>query len=265
MNATFVFNGRSIAYTNEGAGDALLFIHEWNSSSLTFAKVNLPILAKQYRVIAFDLPGFGKSEAIEDFELSMVPEIISSLMDHLGIAKFHIMGFCLGAAIAVDYYLLNPQRVESLILIETALSIPLSLKFVSLPLIGRFFYHTFSKTSAGFKITMQFLNNRVLADNDDFVAVFRQSTYSNAIVYLKLLRKRLSAFHKQIRKSPTTSPCLIITSQNTLRLFYRDSLQMHNLLKGSKLIIMENSGHYIHVAKPKTLCKHVHEFICNQA
>jgi len=264
MNAAFVFKTREIAFTDEGAGDVLLYIHEWNSSSQTFARVNLPILAKQYRVIAFDLPGFGKSEAIEGFQLSMVSEIISGLMDYLGVAKFHIMGFCLGAAIAVDYYLLNSQRVESLILIETALSIPLSLKFVCLPLMGRFFYHIFSKTSAGFKITMQFLNNRVLAGNDDFAASFRQTTYSNAIVCLKLVRKRLSGFHKQIRKSTISSPCLIITSQNTLRLFYRDSLQMHNLLKGSKLIIMEKSGHYIHVEKPKTLCKHIHEFISSQ-
>ncbi|HHT30495.1 MAG TPA: hypothetical protein GX398_03030 [Candidatus Cloacimonetes bacterium] len=62
MNATFVFSVGFVAFTDEGTGDAMLFIHEWNSWSLTFAIVNLPIPAKQCRMIAFYLPCFRKQK-----------------------------------------------------------------------------------------------------------------------------------------------------------------------------------------------------------
>ncbi|MDD3535645.1 MAG: alpha/beta hydrolase [Candidatus Cloacimonetes bacterium] len=261
LDQTFRYKGADLSYYDAGSGEALLFIHEWNGSSQVFVRANLPILQKSFRVITFDLPGFGASEAIAGFECTDIRLLISELMNFLGIERFHLMGFCLGASMSLDYFLYHPQRVKSLILLDVTLSVPFSLRFLSLPVLGRLFYHVFSRTKIGLSVFLRFVNNQLLIGDDELFDAFQNTTYINAQIYVRSIRRHLDDFTSSLARQNQHPPCLIITSNNTLKIFYRDSLKLHKLLPASELIVMQNCGHYIQLEKPKTLSLHVEKFI----
>lgn len=207
------------------------------------------------------MPGFGKSGQINGFVYAEIERLISALMDYLGLERFHIMGFCLGSSMALDYYLHNPQRVKSLILMDIALTFPISMRLMNMPVVGRLLYKVFSRTKSGFSAFLMFVNNRVLIGNDDLFESIQQTTYANARLYINSVRKELATFTGAVSKQTDNPPCLVITSDNTLRIFYKDSLTMHRIWPKSQLIVMKDCGHYIQLEKPKTLCEHVKKFI----
>jgi pyruvate dehydrogenase E2 component (dihydrolipoamide acetyltransferase) len=78
-------------------------------------------LAEDRRVIAFDLPGHGDSDATgEDWSLSALAASGRELMDALGIEKAHLVAHSLGGAVAIALAKAAPQRVASLTLIGSA-------------------------------------------------------------------------------------------------------------------------------------------------
>ena len=105
-----------VHYQTEGNGEPLLLLHQTAMSSDEYCPV-IPILAKNYKVIAMDTLGYGKSDApprqyqIEDYARS-----VFSFLDALGITKASIMGHHTGASIAVEMAALLPERVDKLVL-----------------------------------------------------------------------------------------------------------------------------------------------------
>jgi pimeloyl-ACP methyl ester carboxylesterase len=73
-------------------------------------------LSKHYRVHAPDLPGFGSSSkpALGSYNARWFADIMLGLMDELGISRAHIVGNSMGARIAIEIGLLEPERVRAL-------------------------------------------------------------------------------------------------------------------------------------------------------
>ena len=79
------------------------------------------ILETSCSVITFDLYGHGQSESPDgrrDFR-SFVDQI-NKLLKHLGVRKFALVGFSLGALISQAYASLHPDRLTHLILLHSA-------------------------------------------------------------------------------------------------------------------------------------------------
>ena len=54
-------NGLKINYEEKGEGDLIVLLHGWGSNITLFANL-IDLLSKKYKVVAMDMPGFGKSE-----------------------------------------------------------------------------------------------------------------------------------------------------------------------------------------------------------
>ena len=77
----------------------------------------VPHLARQYHVVRPDMRGFGDSTPMaRDFPwtLDVVINDYLKLMDHLGIAKFHLVGAKIGGVIGRAFAARHPDRVQSL-------------------------------------------------------------------------------------------------------------------------------------------------------
>jgi 3-oxoadipate enol-lactonase len=102
-----------------GVGDPLLLIHGLGSTGDDWA-FQLPALAARYRLIVPDLPGAGRSikpsgrYRIEDFATALW-----SLLDELGHARAHLVGFSLGGAVALEMALQRPASTMRLVLINS--------------------------------------------------------------------------------------------------------------------------------------------------
>jgi 3-oxoadipate enol-lactonase len=106
-------NGAQIYYEIHGDGSPLLLIHAgvadcrmWDAQTEAFAL--------EYRVIRFDLRGFGRSDMPADTFANY--EDVRALLDHLGVQAAHLLGISFGGAIALDFTLAYPEHVQSLIL-----------------------------------------------------------------------------------------------------------------------------------------------------
>ncbi|MDT8305349.1 MAG: 2-succinyl-6-hydroxy-2,4-cyclohexadiene-1-carboxylate synthase [Anaerolineae bacterium] len=105
-------------YVEQGEGEALLLLHGFTGSSASWQRV-LPELAEQYRVIAVDLLGHGVSDAPSDaarYRMVPVAADIAALLDHLEVARAHLLGYSMGGRLALYLALLLPARWRSLIL-----------------------------------------------------------------------------------------------------------------------------------------------------
>jgi pimeloyl-ACP methyl ester carboxylesterase len=114
-------DGRSIHYVQAGQGDSVVLIHGWNGSTFDLRYV-IPELAQRYRVVAIDLLGYGYSArpADGDYSVAGQGELVDRMMDRLGIKRAVVLGHSMGGAIAMWLALHYPERVQRLILVDSA-------------------------------------------------------------------------------------------------------------------------------------------------
>jgi pimeloyl-ACP methyl ester carboxylesterase/membrane protein DedA with SNARE-associated domain len=76
-------------------------------------------LAGAYRVIAPDLPGFGRStRRIPDYSIRAHALYVRQLLDSLGVRRAHLVGFSMGGGVAVALADLEPDRVASITMLS---------------------------------------------------------------------------------------------------------------------------------------------------
>jgi len=110
----FDSSGVRIRYVDEGRGEPVILIHGFASSlDANWGRTKvIETLAKDFRVVALDVRGHGQSgkpHEVGSYGLAVV-EDVTRLMDHLGIAKAHIVGYSMGGAITGKFVTLHPER-----------------------------------------------------------------------------------------------------------------------------------------------------------
>ena len=104
------------------ASPVVCFFHQTASSGAMFEKV-MARLARDYRCIAFDSPGFGQSyQPAAIPSLGFLADRLMEAIDDLGIERFHACGHHTGGCVAVEMPVRYPGRVESLTVIGPVLA-----------------------------------------------------------------------------------------------------------------------------------------------
>lgn len=108
----------TLRYRDAGAGDALILIHGYSAALESMGGI-AGALPPPYRTIALDVRGFGRSSKFAEasrFGQLMVDDVVR-LMDHLKIARAHVLGHSMGALIAANVAARYPDRVSSAVLV----------------------------------------------------------------------------------------------------------------------------------------------------
>ncbi len=118
----FVIDQTSIHIRDEGKKDApvLLLIHGVCSSLHTWDGW-VSVLKDHFRIIRFDIPGFGLSGQIpsKNYTPEYSVELLNKAIEQLGIKKLSIAGNSLGGFIGWKFAVTHPDKVEKLILIDS--------------------------------------------------------------------------------------------------------------------------------------------------
>ena len=113
-------DGISFHDTGNREGPVLIFIHGLGLNQYVW-QWQLPTMEKTFRLISYDLLGHGSSaDPTEEPSLAVFVVQLRDLMDGLGIERATLVGFSLGGMIARRAAQDMPQRVERLILLNTA-------------------------------------------------------------------------------------------------------------------------------------------------
>ena len=81
----------------------------------------IDVLARRYRVIAFDQRWHGRGIAAERFLLADCTDDAAALLDTLGVDDVVVAGYSMGGALAQVFALRHPERVRGLVLCSTAM------------------------------------------------------------------------------------------------------------------------------------------------
>ena len=111
-------NGVRLAYTDNGAGPAVIAIHGWGASKAVW-QPQVEDFARAHRLIAIDFRGNGDSARPRGADLyspQIVAADVRALMDALGIDRAVLMGQSMGTFVCQMVYHAEPQRVIALVL-----------------------------------------------------------------------------------------------------------------------------------------------------
>jgi pimeloyl-ACP methyl ester carboxylesterase len=109
----------NLYYEIHGQGEPIVLLHS-GGADLRDWQFIAPQLAQNYRVIAFDGRGAGKSPPL--LEPANYVEELKNLLDHLQIERSILVGHSIGGQIATDFALAYPDRLSKLVLVAPGLS-----------------------------------------------------------------------------------------------------------------------------------------------
>jgi haloacetate dehalogenase len=119
-DTTAQIGGETVAWSAGGDGPPVLLLHGFPQTRALWAEIG-PLLAREYRVIAPDLRGYGASQkprSHEDATFRHMARDLAGLMESLGHARYHVTGHDRGARTAHRLVLDHPDRVASLQLLD---------------------------------------------------------------------------------------------------------------------------------------------------
>ncbi len=255
-------NNVTLSYNDVGEGNIpIIFLHGYPFDKSTW-KIQMDSLKSTYRVIAFDIRGFGKStDEMTELSIDLFAEDLVSFMDKLNIKKSIVCGLSMGGYIALNAIIRFPERFKALILCDT--------QCIS----------DTAEVKENRYTTIEQINNEGLElFIEKFVkSVFHPETIVNKTELVENLRKVVIANSKDIitsglialaERTGTCSsletiqiPTLIICGENDKLTPVTQSQFMHELIKYSTLKIITGAGHVSNLEQPDEFNKHLLEFL----
>jgi pimeloyl-ACP methyl ester carboxylesterase len=115
--------GHRVSALTTGEGPDVVLIHGLGSAKSSFVDA-AAILARDYRVHAIDMPGFGESSkpATAPYSAAWLAGTVRETLDALGIERAHVAGNSLGGRVAIELALRHPERVGALALLSPAVA-----------------------------------------------------------------------------------------------------------------------------------------------
>ena len=254
-------DGARIHFRDEGRPDnpAIVLLHGFNGSLFNFERL-VPLLAKDFRLISIDLPGFGLTGAIPsaNYTTESFMDTVTSLTNQLGIEKFLIAGNSMGGGVAWRYTLEHPAKVEGLILLassgvgskedvkkfeERENNTPIVWKLMDSDLLKKFLHYYTPKFFAteGLKRSVYDQQHANVDHANQFHDLVLLQGSRNAILSMTMGGRRKMYGPESLSK--ITAPTLVIHGEEDNIIGFERSLVFKENINNSKIKIYSNVGH----------------------
>jgi pimeloyl-ACP methyl ester carboxylesterase len=224
----------------------VLFLHGWGISAEPYHEI-LELLAQQRVLFAPDLPGFARSSCpklIPDYD--SYAEILISFLDTLHLQQVHLVGHSLGGGIAIAMSTLIPDRVKSLVLVDST-GIPSASILEIVP-------------RRAMEMTAQFLLPRLELKLIDIPWVFSYNLLFNTGNVIQALLLSLQADLKYLLPR-IKAPCLLLWSEKDLTTPLTAAQEMAARISNSKLTVVEEGFHEWGLWYPEKFTSLILDFI----
>jgi pimeloyl-ACP methyl ester carboxylesterase len=261
-------DGYATHYIEMGSGEPVILLHGYFYDSLQWSK-NLGALAARFKVYALDLWGFGYSTREPmDYGYPLYVRQLLKFMDVLGIEKASLVGQSMGGGTAILFATQRLERVNKLVLVASGgLPNPQSpvMRIAGLPGIGEFLFGLKGSRRGILKANFIYDENKLTDEYVEAVTRF-QKVKGTTEVMLKVLRKRFwDTLSKEIHTLGKMSlPVLIVWGRQDKSIPVKLARDMHHILKGSRLEIIDQAGHCPNDEQPEVFNRLALEFLSSK-
>jgi len=238
-------------YEEKGAGEPLILLHAHSVDRRMWDK-QFEELAKHYRVIRYDLRGYGLSSMPVEGTDFTVCEDLKKFMDVLQIEKAHLVGLSLGTLVISDFMTLYPERVKSAVLAAGGMSFNLKPREPEKDL------KTFKEN---WKVSMR---KGSCSDSPFLMSLiddWRMWQVSHRESDKIFLGDSARIFY---RNNKLKIPVLFIIGECDSRGSQDAAKELSALLPNSKIKFIKNAGHFSCIEQPEAFNKIVLSFIKKQ-
>lgn len=267
-------HGHDVAYRMAGEGPAIVLIHGMAGSSRTWHGV-MPLLARDYTVIAPDLLGHGGSaKPMGDYSLGAYASGLRDLIvGALGIERATLVGQSFGGGVAMQLAYQHPELCERLVLAGSGglgREVSWILRLLTLPaaeyvmpiLCPRFLRDRGNRLSA-------FLGDhgiRAPHVAEMWRAYASLAEPENRHAFVRTLRAVIDPGGQTVSAADrlylsAAVPTLILWGDQDDIIPVEHAYRAHELMPGSRLEIFEGAGHFLHVEEPVRFVEALGDFI----
>lgn len=234
----------SVNYIDEGEGDVILLLHGWGSNITLFDGI-IKLLSPTHRVVALDMPGFGKTTeppaawCVDDYV-----DFVIKFIDFLGLKEFSVLVHSFGGRVL---FKMNaraglPYHIQKVVLVDSAGIMPKKTwkQKASLRL------YKIARNIMSTKV-LHFLYPDAVEDmrRKRGSADYNSATPTMRATLVKVVNEDLEPLISKIK-----CPALLIWGDLDTATPIGDARRMQELIEDTGLVVCEGAGHYSFLEQP---------------
>ncbi len=225
--------------------DPLLLIMGLGANATSW-EMQLPAFSREYRVVAFDNRGSGRTDKPRSpYTIPQMADDAAALLDYLGIASAHVFGMSMGGMIAQEMALRYPRRVRALVLGGTMAGGPNAV------MAGPQLIQQWASTAL-LPLEQAIANGLRFLYSEEFIERNRERLVARAL-QLAHLQPPLDALQRQVmaviqfntfqRLADIKAPTLVISGTADQIVPPENSRILAERIPGAQLVELEGAGH----------------------
>jgi pimeloyl-ACP methyl ester carboxylesterase len=236
----------------QGSGPPALLLHGWGAQGASLEPLTTH-LARRYRTIVPDLPGFGASDLPPaPWGVPEYGAAVARLLARLDVSRALVLGHSFGGRLAIWLAAEQPALVDRLILIAAAgIRPPPSARRAVLVRLGRL--GRLAAALPGMGGAVEHWRTR-------WLRAVGAEDYANAgplrATFVKVVEQDLRALLPRIQ-----APTLLIWGSQDAETPLRDCLVMAGAIPRAVRVVLQGAGHYVYLERPTQTCQAIDEFL----
>lgn len=237
-------DGIKVNYTDQGAGETVMLLHGWGAN-ITFYQGIISALAETMRVIALDMPGFGRTpEPPEPWCVDQYTDFVIRFAESFGLEECSFVVHSFGGRVFFKMNARNnlPFRIRKAALIDSAGILPK--KSLKQKLSLRCYKLARTVMSTGL---LHFLYPDAV---EDMRRKRGSADYNNATPVMRATLVKVVNEDLEPLMSAVSCPTLLIWGDQDTATPITDAYRMEELIADAGLVVCEGAGHFSFAQQP---------------
>lgn len=240
-------DGCRLFYELHGRGDPLILLEGLGGDTGGWRR-NVPHLARELQVVAYDFRGNGRSDPPEaPVTMETFVDDTIGLLDHLEIGDAHLYGQSFGGMVALEVALTHPDRVRSLILAATHVGVRHAVPVRAPVPKDRPWEALYS--------------DRFLREHPEEVADDLRGGTSQSPGAARRQWEAMRGFDAYDRLPSVRAPTLVLHGAEDRTIQPDNARVLADRIPGARLVLLEGAGHVYHAEQPEAADAAVLDFV----
>jgi sigma-B regulation protein RsbQ len=250
----FEFETANIHFTEEGSGPPLIFLHGLGGSADNWL-YQRRYFSRARTVICPDMPGQGRSTGL-DIAFVRYADVLSGLLDSLHITTCEIVGLSKGARVGLTLAARYPDRVSSLVLVNT---------FVCLTPEDRKkredLYALLANGDGGQQWARRLVADMGIAPNSTIARGFMRSLNAINPEHIRRIFLEVIKYDQRVELQNVKARVLILRGEADHFVPSYCAVYLSERLRKSEQIVMRDCGHLPYLERPEEFNRLVEDFL----